>query len=79
MQAYAREHGLTEFISMQNLYNPIYREEEREMMPMLKELGVGMIPYSPLAQGDLARPLNTDAAKTDRKASGLYVLFPSSV
>jgi len=56
MQSYAREHGLTEFISMQNFYNPLYREEEREMMPMLKDLGVGVIPWSPLAHGYAARP-----------------------
>ncbi|KAG8891298.1 hypothetical protein FRC00_013955 [Tulasnella sp. 408] len=63
MQSYAREHGLTEFVSMQNLYNPIYREEEREMMPMLKDLGVGVIPWSPLAGGFLARPFNAHKQK----------------
>ncbi|KIO29934.1 hypothetical protein M407DRAFT_20993 [Tulasnella calospora MUT 4182] len=63
MQSYAREHGLTEFISMQNLYNPIYREEEREMMPMLKDSGVGVIPWSPLAGGFLARPFNAHKQK----------------
>ncbi|KAG8975865.1 hypothetical protein FRB90_009395, partial [Tulasnella sp. 427] len=40
MQNYARHHGLTQFISMQNRYNPIYREEEREMVPMLQDSGV---------------------------------------
>lgn len=63
MQSYARAHGLTEFISVQNLYNPIYREEEREMMPMLKDLGVGVIPWSPLAGGFLARPFNAHKQK----------------
>jgi len=57
MQSYARQHGLTEFISMQNLHNAVYREEEREMMPLLKDLGVGVIPWSPLAGGFLARPV----------------------
>jgi len=56
MQNYARSHGLTEFISMQNLHNALYREEEREMVPLLQDLGVGMIPWSPLARGWLARP-----------------------
>ncbi|KAG8943117.1 hypothetical protein FRC04_003197 [Tulasnella sp. 424] len=67
MQDYAREHGLTEFISMQNLHNAIYREEEREMTPMLQDSGVGMIPWSPLARGFLARPLKdeTQRAKVD--------------
>jgi len=57
MQSYAKAKGLTEFVSMQNFYNPLYREEEREMMPMLRELGVGVIPWSPLANGFLARPV----------------------
>ncbi|KAG8955968.1 hypothetical protein FRC04_006416 [Tulasnella sp. 424] len=55
MQSYARQHNLTEFISMQNRYNATYREEEREMIPMLKDLGVGMIPYTVLASGFLTR------------------------
>ncbi|KAG8905011.1 hypothetical protein FRC01_008513, partial [Tulasnella sp. 417] len=66
MQNYARQHGLTEFISMQNLYNPVYREEEREMIPLLQDLGVGMMNWSPYAFGALARPL---AAKTERSES----------
>ncbi|KAG9027633.1 hypothetical protein FRB95_007567 [Tulasnella sp. JGI-2019a] len=60
MQNYARSHGLTEFISMQNSYSAIYREEEREMIPLLQDLGVGMMPYSPLARGFLARPISDD-------------------
>ena len=63
MQSYARQHGLTEFVSMQNLYNPIYREEEREMVPMLMDQGVGMVCWSPLAMGRLAKPMGT---KTER-------------
>ncbi|KIO29952.1 hypothetical protein M407DRAFT_21006, partial [Tulasnella calospora MUT 4182] len=67
MQNYARQHGLTEFISMQNLYNPIYREEEREMIPLLQDLGVGMMNWSPNAGGALARPLSaqTERSETD--------------
>ncbi|KAG8946618.1 hypothetical protein FRC04_011512 [Tulasnella sp. 424] len=68
MQNYARQHGLTEFISMQNLYNPVYREEEREMIPLLQDLGVGMINWSPNAGGNLARPL---ATQTERSETGM--------
>ncbi|KAI0037512.1 Aldo/keto reductase, partial [Auriscalpium vulgare] len=50
-------HNLTPFISMQNHYNLIYREEEREMMPTLKHFGVGALPWSPLARGALTRPV----------------------
>jgi aryl-alcohol dehydrogenase (NADP+) len=49
-----RQHGWTEFVSMQNHYNLIYREEEREMIPLCLDQGVGMIPWSPLARGFLA-------------------------
>ncbi len=52
-QHFAKERGFTQFISMQNLYNLMYREEEREMIPMCKDMGVGLIPYSPLAGGQL--------------------------
>ncbi|KAG8909637.1 hypothetical protein FRC02_007653, partial [Tulasnella sp. 418] len=68
MQNYAITHNLTPFISMQNFHNAIYREEEREMMPLLKDLGVGCIPYSPLAGGFLAKSLGDDSTtrrKTD--------------
>ncbi|KAG9046859.1 hypothetical protein FS837_003525 [Tulasnella sp. UAMH 9824] len=67
MQAYARQYNLTEFISMQNLHNAIYREEEREMVPLLQDMGVGMIPWSPLARGFLCRSLKeeTHRAGTD--------------
>jgi len=53
---YAVNNNLTPFISMQNHYNLIYREEEREMFPTLKHFGVGSIPWSPLARGLLTRP-----------------------
>ncbi|KAF4150892.1 hypothetical protein CNMCM8927_009110 [Aspergillus lentulus] len=52
----ARIHGWTEFISMQNLHNAIYREEEREMYPACSKFGMGGIPWSPVAMGFLARP-----------------------
>ncbi|KIP03480.1 hypothetical protein PHLGIDRAFT_110830 [Phlebiopsis gigantea 11061_1 CR5-6] len=74
MQNYAITNKLTPFISMQNHYNLLYREEEREMMPTLKLFGVGSIPWSPLARGALTRPVgelkNTSRGQTDAWASG---------
>jgi aryl-alcohol dehydrogenase-like predicted oxidoreductase len=49
-------HGWTRFVSMQPHYNLLYREEEREMLPLCEEEGIGVIPWSPLARGHLARP-----------------------
>lgn len=73
MQSYAIEKNLTPFISMQNHYNLVYREEEREMMPTLKHFGVGSIPWSPLARGVITKPLGTRTkrAETDRW-TGIY-------
>jgi aryl-alcohol dehydrogenase (NADP+) len=74
----ADELGLTRFVTMQNHYNLIYREEEREMLPLCREEGIGVIPWSPLARGFLAgnrRPQDfgeTVRAKTDEFAHGLY-------
>ncbi|THH12678.1 hypothetical protein EW146_g7470 [Bondarzewia mesenterica] len=65
MQNYAISHNLTPFISMQNHYNVVYREEEREMMPMLKHFGVGSIPWSPLARGATTRPLSERTRRAD--------------
>jgi aryl-alcohol dehydrogenase (NADP+) len=53
MQQVAQRHGWTRFISMQNHYNLVYREEEREMIPLCRSQGVGLIPWSPLARGFL--------------------------
>jgi aryl-alcohol dehydrogenase-like predicted oxidoreductase len=65
----AQHHGWTRFVSMQNFYNLIYREEEREMMKLCADQGIGVIPWSPLARGRLARPWDqkdsTDRAQTD--------------
>ncbi|EJF58708.1 Aldo/keto reductase [Dichomitus squalens LYAD-421 SS1] len=67
MQNYAISHNLTPFISMQNHYSLLYREEEREMFPTLKHFGVGSIPWSPLGRGLLTRPIDgkTLRLKTD--------------
>ena len=52
----ADANGWTRFVAMQNLYNLLYREEEREMLPLCREYGIGVLPYSPLARGRLTRP-----------------------
>jgi aryl-alcohol dehydrogenase-like predicted oxidoreductase len=56
----SERHGWARFISMQNHYNLLYREEEREMIPLCLDQGVGVIPWSPLARGLLARPRPAD-------------------
>ena len=65
--------GWARFVSMQNHYNLIYREEEREMIPLCASEGVGILPWSPLARGLLARPRKvTDAAATVRATSDAF-------
>ncbi|RPD71323.1 Aldo/keto reductase [Lentinus tigrinus ALCF2SS1-7] len=68
MQNYAITHNLTPFVSMQNHYSLLYREEEREMFPTLKMFGVGAIPWSPLGRGLLTRTTRdaTLRGKTDK-------------
>ena len=62
----AEKHGWTRFVSMQNHLNLIYREEEREMLPLCRAEGIGVIPYSPLASGRLTRDAGgIDAAGRD--------------
>lgn len=67
-QETARTHGWTRFISMQNQINLIYREEEREMIPLCLDQGVGLIPWSPIARGRLARPPGTVTPRTETDA-----------
>jgi 1-deoxyxylulose-5-phosphate synthase len=67
--------GLARFVSMQNHYNLLYREEEREMVPLCVSEGVGLIPWSPLARGTLTRPVETQKttrSSTDRYTPTLY-------
>lgn len=73
-QTVALGHGWTPFVSMQNHYNLIYREEEREMLPLCRELGVGSTPYSPLASGRLSRKWHetTERYRTDTFAAHKY-------
>lgn len=63
MQAYAKVHNLTEFITMQDYHCATYREEEREMIPLCQDLGVGVIPWSPLGRGFLTRPVTEQTAR----------------
>ena len=70
-------HRWTRFISMQNHYNLLYREEEREMLPLCRNEGIGVMPWSPLARGRLTRPWSDRAAgpraATDEFGKTLYV------
>jgi aryl-alcohol dehydrogenase-like predicted oxidoreductase len=74
----SRDRGWTPFVSMQPQYNLVYREEEREMLPLCADQGVGVIPWSPLARGFLAGGRaspgegNTERARTDEFAVRLY-------
>lgn len=78
MQHAAEKHGWTRFVTMQNHYNLIYREEEREMIPLCRAQGVGLLPWSPLARGFLTgNRTKTDygetlRAKTDDLAQRMY-------
>src|SRR5215216_2898244 len=73
-QHVAERNGWTPFVSMQNHYNLVYREEEREMIPLCIDQGVGVIPWSPLARGFLTRPWDTTTARsqTDNFGRSLY-------
>ena len=62
--------GWTRFVSMQNHYNLLYREEEREMLPLCEDQGVGVIPWSPLARGRLTRDWDTETARTETDEFG---------
>lgn len=75
MQLAARDHGWAQFQAMENHYNLLYREDERELIPICKQMGVSLIPYSPLAAGHLTRPewtTDTLRSRTDRVAMGKY-------
>jgi 1-deoxyxylulose-5-phosphate synthase len=78
MLAASDAHGWTRFVTMQNHYNLVYREEEREMLPLCREEGIGVIPWSPLARGFLAGNRRRDdrgetpRAKSDEFAHKLY-------
>ena len=73
-QRVAAEHGWTPFVTMQDHYNLLNREEEREMLPLCADQGVGVIPWSPLARGRLTRPWEeaTERSATDQFGGTLY-------
>ncbi len=69
-------HGWTRFVSMQNHYNLLYREEEREMMALCRSEDIGVIPWSPLARGRLTRPWQSETTKryeTDQIGKRMYL------
>jgi aryl-alcohol dehydrogenase-like predicted oxidoreductase len=71
----SRQHGWTRFVSMQNHYNLLYREEEREMMGLCRAEGIAVLPWSPLARGRLARPWKSETTKrveTDAFGNSMY-------
>ena len=71
----SEKHGWAKFVTMQPHYNLLYREEEREMLKLCLDQGVGVIPWSPLARGKLARPWNAEPTKrseSDGYAKNLY-------
>jgi 1-deoxyxylulose-5-phosphate synthase len=71
-QHVAERNGWTRFVTMQNHYNLLYREEEREMLPLCAAQGVGVIPWSPLARGALTRDGTSDRSETDEFGKTLY-------
>jgi aryl-alcohol dehydrogenase-like predicted oxidoreductase len=68
--AIAERNGWTRFVSMQNYVNLLYREEEREMLPLCKQEGIGVIPWSPLARGRLTRDWDDTSARSETDAFG---------
>lgn len=76
----AERNGWTKFVSMQNYLNLLYREEEREMLPMCEEDQIGVIPWSPLARGRLTRDWNETSARreTDKFGSTLYSVMENA-
>ncbi len=76
----SKRQGWTPFVSMQNHYNLLYREEEREMLPLCQDAGIAVIPWSPLARGRLTRPWDekTPRIDTDQYGNTLYVATADS-
>lgn len=67
---FAKSEGLVPFVEMQNLYNLLYREDERELIPFCREEGIGLTPYSPLARGMLSGTRNADGSGETERAQG---------
>ena len=72
----AKQHGWTRFVSMQNYYNLLYREEEREMLPLCHDQQIAVIPWSPLARGKLTRDWDASSSRmqTDEVGKRLYAV-----
>ena len=68
--ALSERNGWTKFVSMQNYLNLLYREEEREMLPLCRDAGIGVIPWSPLARGRLTRPWGSTSARLESDKFG---------
>jgi aryl-alcohol dehydrogenase-like predicted oxidoreductase len=75
--ALCERHGLARFVSMQNHYNLIYREEEREMMPLCLSEGIGVVPWGPLAKGRLVRTGVTARGASDTEGDLWYPASPA--
>jgi aryl-alcohol dehydrogenase-like predicted oxidoreductase len=76
--ALAERHGWTRFVSMQNFVNLLYREEEREMLPLCRAEGIGVIPWSPLARGRLTRDWDEKSARSETDDFGKRLYAKSS-
>ena len=70
-------HGWARFVSMQNYVNLAYREEEREMLPLCRDQGVGVIPWSPMARGRLTRPWDEATARSETDEFGKMIFARS--
>jgi aryl-alcohol dehydrogenase (NADP+) len=75
--AISEKNGWARFVSMQNHYNLLYREEEREMIPLCRKEGIGIIPWSPLARGRVARPWDSVTARSETDEFGKLLYNPS--
>lgn len=79
MQNIAKQNGWHQFISMQDYHSLLYREGEREMIPYCKSVGVGLIPWSPLARGLLARPFKSEPTlRGDSDPYSDYLIGPTT-
>jgi 1-deoxyxylulose-5-phosphate synthase len=74
----ADQHGWTRFVSMQDHYNLLNREEEREMLPLCLDQGIGVVPWSPLARGRLTRDWDADTARSQTDEFGKTLYDPES-
>ncbi len=75
--ALQERHGWARFVSMQNYLNLAYREEEREMLPLCRDQGIGVIPWSPLARGRLTRPWDEATARSETDEFGKLIFARS--